>query len=173
MQKFIFILGGVRSGKSRYAIELAKSLSREVAYIATCTNPDKEMEARIKLHRKVRPKYWKIVEESRDISFALNKLKNKYDAVIIDCLGLLVSNLLSDDLKDGEILKNVKKLVQDISNNRATTILVSNEVGSGIVPENLLARRFRDLLGLANQLFAKEADEVVLMQSGLPLKIKG
>lgn len=172
MAKFIFILGGARSGKSRYAIELAKSLSRKVAYVATCTNPDQEMTERIRLHKKSRPRHWRVVEENKDISSALHKLKNKYDVVIIDCLGLLVSNLLSDELKDDEIFKNVKKLVQGISNNRATIILVSNEVGSGIVPENLLARRFRDLLGLVNQMMAQKADQAILMQAGIPLEIK-
>ena len=173
MRKFIFILGGARSGKSRYATKLAKDLSRKVAYIATCTNPDGEMKKRIKLHRDSRPRHWKVVEEGKDINSVLGKLKNKYKVVIIDCLGLLVSNLLAQGPKDNKILKSLKALAQCISKSKAVIIVVSNEVGSGIVPDNLLARRFRDLLGLANQMMAKGADEVIFMQSGIPLEIKG
>ncbi|MBZ9577983.1 bifunctional adenosylcobinamide kinase/adenosylcobinamide-phosphate guanylyltransferase [Patescibacteria group bacterium] len=173
MRKFIFILGGARSGKSRYATKLARDLSRKVAYIATCINPDGEIKKRIKLHRDSRPRYWKIVEEGKDIGLLFDKLKNKYNVVIIDCLGLFVSNLLLEDLTDNGILRALRKLTPRISRSKAVTILVSNEVGGGIVADNLLARRFRDLLGLANQMFAKEADEVIFMQSGIPLKIKG
>jgi len=172
MAKFILILGGVRSGKSRYAVELAKGLSRKVAYIATCANPDGEMKKRIMLHRNLRPRYWKVLEAAKDINSVLNKLKNRYVVVIIDCLGLLVSNLLAQGLKDSKILKGLKALAQCISKSKAVIIVVSNEVGGGIVPANPLARRFRDLLGLSNQMFAKKADEVIFMQSGIPLKIK-
>lgn len=172
MKKFIFILGGVRSGKSHYAVELAKGPSRKVAYIATCIHPDAEMKERIKLHQSFRPKHWKVIEEGQDIGSVLNKLKNKYELVIIDCLGLVVSNLLADQRNDNEILKSLKLLVKRISHQKASIILVSNEVGSGIVPQNSLARRFRDLVGLANQMMAKAADEVILMQSGIPLKLK-
>ena len=173
MRKFIFILGGARSGKSRYATKLAKDLSRKVAYIATCTNPDGEMEKRIKLHRDSRPRHWKVVEGGKDIGLLFAKLKNKYNVVIIDCLGLLVSNLLSEDLTDNGILRALRKITRCISQSKAVTILVSNEVGGGIVPDNLLARRFRDLLGLTNQMMAEKADEVIFMQSGIPMKIKG
>jgi len=172
MAKFIFILGGARSGKSNYALSLAKKISRKVAYIATCTSPDQEMGERIKLHQKSRPKNWKTVEASNDIDIVLNKLKNKYEVIIIDCLALLVSNLLAEGLKDTKILKNLKTLAQCASEAKATVFVVSNEVGSGIVPGNALARKFRDLLGLSNQLMAKKADEVILMHSGIALKIK-
>lgn len=173
MREFIFILGGARSGKSNYAVRLAKELSEKVAYIATCTTPDKEMKERIKLHRIPRPHYWKVIEEGKDISSILTKLKNKYEVVLIDCLGLFVSNLLSDRLKDKEIKKRLVMLSDTISKSRFTTILVSNEVGSGIVPNNLLARRFRDIVGFTNQLMAKKANEVIFMQSGITIKIKG
>jgi len=173
MKKFIFISGGVRSGKSHYAIELAKKLSRKVAYIATCTSPDEEMQERIKLHKNSRPANWEIVEVAKEIIPALNKLKNKHDVVIIDCLGLFISNLLSEELENSQILSALKKLAQSISKAKGVTIVVSNEVGSGIVPDNPLARQFRDLLGIANQIMAKEANEVILMHSAIPLKIKG
>jgi adenosylcobinamide kinase/adenosylcobinamide-phosphate guanylyltransferase len=172
MSKFVFVLGGARSGKSRYAVELAKRLSQKVAYIATCSNPDAEMKKRIGLHKDSRPCHWKVIEEGKDIRGVFDRLKNKYAVVIVDCLGLLVTNLLAQN-KDRQILKNLEQLARCISKSKNTTIVVSNEVGGGIVPENALARRFRDLLGLGNQMMAKTADEVILMQSGIALKIKG
>ncbi len=172
MQKFIVILGGARSGKSRYAIKLAKKLGKEVAFIATATSSDSEMKERIRLHKISRPRYWKTIEESKDISSILPKLKDRYEVVLIDCLGLLISNLLADDLRDKEIERIMKRLINAILKTGLVTIVVSNEVGSGIVPENPVARRFRDLIGFANQMMAEKADEVILMQSGIPIRIK-
>lgn len=172
MKKLILILGGSRSGKSSYAVKLAKESKKRVAFIATCSFPDKEMMGRIKNHRSSRPRHWKLVEEGKDVGKVLAELQKKYDVVLIDCLGLWVSNLLADNLDDKEIETKIKCLLCAISKIRITTILVSNEVGSGIVPDNLLARRFRDLVGLANQIFAKKADEVIFMQTGIPVIIK-
>lgn len=169
---FIFIIGGVRSGKSRYAVKLAKGLNLCTAYIATCVHPDQEMKARIKQHKNSRPASWTIFEEGQDIPVLLNKLKGRYKVVVIDCLGLLVSNLLAENLTDAAILRKLKRLARGLSQRPATVILVSNEVGGGIVPDNPLARRFRDLVGLANQILAEQADEVILMQAGIPMKIK-
>jgi len=173
MTKFTFILGGARSGKSRYAVESAKRFKKKVAFIATATSPDEEMRKRIKLHRDLRPRQWKLIEEGRDISAILSKLEGKYEVILIDCLGLLVSNLLADNLEDKEIEMRIKKLIKAILKASFTTILVSNEVGSGIVPQNALARRFRDLLGLANQMLASKADKVIFMQTGIAQRIKG
>ena len=173
MKKFILILGGARSGKSRYAVELAKGFSKKVVFIATAAPLDREMSKRIKLHKLSRPKYWKTVEEGRDIAAALSPLTGKYEVTLIDCLGLLISNLLVDGFNDREIGKRIKSLSNAITKLNCITILVSNEAGCGIVPENPLARRFRDLLGLANQMMAKCADEVIFMQSGIPVTIKG
>jgi adenosylcobinamide kinase/adenosylcobinamide-phosphate guanylyltransferase len=173
MGKVIFILGGARSGKSQFAIKLAKKNARRIAFIATCVCPDEEMKKRIKLHQTLRPKDWKLIEEGKDIDMVLVNLQNKYDLVLIDCLGLWISNLLADNLRDREIEKKIKKFLMAISKIKIDVILVSNEVGSGIVPENLLARRFRDIIGWVNQLVAKKADEVIFMQAGIPLKIKG
>ncbi len=172
MKKLILVLGGARSGKSSYAVELAKEFKKKVVFIATATSSDEEMAKRIALHRNSRPKQWKLVEEGRDISAILPALKDRYEVVLIDCLGLLVSNLLADDLTDDEIEKRIKKLVEAILKIDVTTIVVSNEVGSGIVPMNALARRFRDLLGLSNQMIAKKADEVIFMRAGIPVRIK-
>lgn len=173
MKKFILILGGTRSGKSRYAVELAKKLNRKVAFIATAISSDEEMKKRIKLHKISRPQHWKLIEEGRNISSILSKLKSKYEVALIDCLGLLISNLLMENLKDKEIERRIKKLINAISKTNLTIILISNEVGMGIVPDNPLARRFRDLVGLANQMIAKNADEVIFMQAGIPLRIRG
>ena len=173
MKRLILILGGARSGKSSYVVELAKRLSKRVVCIATAISPDEEMKERIKIHKSLRPRQWKVIEEGKDISSVLPKLKGKYEVVLIDCLGLLVSNLLADNLEDKEIVVRIEKLIDSILQVKLTTILVSNEVGGGIVPDNLLARRFRDLLGLANQMIARNADEVIFMQAGIPLRIKG
>jgi len=173
MKKLIFILGGARSGKSSYAVELAKELSERVAFIATAASLDEEMKKRIKMHKASRPRHWKVIEESKNISSILPKLNDKYEVVIIDCMGLLISNLLVGNLKDREIEKKIKAAIDTIQKSKLTAILVSNEAGMGIVPDNLLARRFRDLLGLVNQIAAKKADEVIFMQSGIPIGIKG
>ncbi len=173
MKKFVFILGGARSGKSSYAVKRAKKLKKKVVFIATATSPDREMKEKIKLHKAARPRQWKLIEEGKDVSSILSKLNGKYEVVLIDCLGLLISNLLESNLKDREIERRIKKLINTIVRISLTTILVSNEVGSGIVPANPLARRFRDILGLANQTMARKADEVIFMQSGIPVTLKG
>lgn len=167
-----FILGGARSGKSSYALELAKEGQEKVAFIATCVNQDKEMKEKIKKHKLSRPQNWKLVEEGRNIASVLPQIVNKYRVILIDCLGLWVSNLLLDELKDNEIEKKFHDLLDAILGIKTRIILISNEVGSGIVPDNLLARRFRDLLGSLNQMIAKKADEVIFMQCGIPIKIK-
>jgi adenosylcobinamide kinase/adenosylcobinamide-phosphate guanylyltransferase len=173
MKKFVFILGGARSGKSSYAVELTKKLSKKVVFIATAASPDREMKQKIKLHKAARPWQWKLIEEGEDVSSILSKLNGKYEVAVIDCLGLLISNLLESNLEDEEIERRIKKLINAILKVSLTTILVSNEVGSGIVPVKPLARRFRDILGLANQMMAKKADEVIFMQSGIPVVLKG
>jgi adenosylcobinamide kinase/adenosylcobinamide-phosphate guanylyltransferase len=173
MKKSIFILGGARSGKSSYAVDLAKKSRKRTAFIATCTSFDSEMKKRIKAHKKSRPRQWKVIEEGKHIDSVLIKLGNKYEVILIDCLGLWISNLLAEKLADKQIEKEIAKLIKSISKRKDVTILVSNEVGAGIVPDNPLARRFRDLLGLANQMMAREADKVIFMQSGIPMIIKG
>lgn len=173
MSRFIFIIGGARSGKSRYAVELAKRFKARVAFIATATLSDQEMKKRIKQHKSFRPRHWKVIEETENVASILPPLKDRYGVILIDCLGLLISNLLASGLKDKEIEKRIKILLETILKLELITILVSNEVGAGIVPENPLARRFRDLIGFANQKMAEEADEAILMQSGIPIKIKG
>lgn len=172
MTRLILILGGARSGKSSYAVELAKKRGGKTVFIATAAPSDMEMKKKIELHRISRPREWGLVEEGKDISSILRTLKDEYEVVLIDCLGLLISNLLADNLDDEEIERRIGALVEAAQRLDLTTIIVSNEVGSGIVPVHPLARRFRDVLGLSNQMVAKKADKVILMQAGIPLVIK-
>ncbi|MFB0526207.1 MAG: bifunctional adenosylcobinamide kinase/adenosylcobinamide-phosphate guanylyltransferase [bacterium] len=175
MGKLILILGGARSGKSGFAIAQAKKLSSGqsgVAYVATAFAVDEEMLRRIDRHRKRRPASWKTIEERVDISKILAKLKN-VSIVIIDCLTILISNLLLSGEKERAILKKIKELFRTLKKRNLTTLIVSNEVGMGIVPDNRLGRSFRDIAGQSNQIVAKLADEVYLLEAGIPLKIKG
>lgn len=172
MSDFIFVLGGARSGKSAYALNLAKERSRKVLYIATAEANDAEMKSRISMHKASRPKYWNTVEEPLDLIAALKKQKHKYEVIIIDCLTLYLSNLMHKGLKQGAIIRIIKEASGHIKAMKEKIIVISNEVGSGIVPENKLAREFRDIAGLSNQIMAKAADEVVFIQAGIPVRLK-
>jgi adenosylcobinamide kinase/adenosylcobinamide-phosphate guanylyltransferase len=173
MRKFVFILGGARSGKSSYAANLAKSYGKRIVFIATCIPVDSEMKKRVKLHRKFRPSTWKLIEEDIDIDDALRKVKSKCDAILIDCIGLFVSNLMAVEPNDEKIEKKVWQVIKQIKKRSSDVIVVSNEVGMGIVPDNPLARRFRDLLGKANQILTQNADTVIMMHAGIATIIKG
>jgi len=173
MSKIILVLGGARSGKSRYAADLAKSIDKKTVFIATATALDEEMKERIRLHKVSRPKNWGLIEEPLNLSKALLGLKLVYDTVLIDCMGLWVSNLLMANMKDGQIEKKIKELTKSILKIKTgQVIIVSNEVGAGLVPADPVSRRFRDLVGLANQIMASAADEVIMMQAGIPVRIK-
>lgn len=166
MGKIILITGGARSGKSSFAEILAKkSGTRRRFFVATGQAFDKEMQKRIARHKKQRGKYWKTIEEPRDVSMVLSKLHK--GVVVIDCVTLWVSN------HNGDIRKEIRDTLRIAKKSGFSTIIVTNEVGSGIVPENKLARRYRDTLGKVNQIIAKEADIVYLMCSGIPIQIKG
>lgn len=173
MSKMIFILGGARSGKSRYAAEMAKKRGKKTVFIATATALDEEMKERIRLHKISRPKEWELVEEPVNLSSIILRLKPIYRVAIIDCVGLWISNLLMANMKDRVIEKKIKELGANILKAKAgLVIIISNEVGGGIVPGDPLSRRFRDLVGLANQIIALRADEVIMMQAGIPVRIK-
>ncbi len=173
MGKLIFITGGARSGKSKYAAKLAKNISRKVLFLATGAAKDEEMKKRIEEHKKSRPTYWETVEKTKDIASALLNIKSSYKVVIIDCLTFLISNLLLDGINEKTILEEIRKIVEIILKNDYTVIVISNEVGGGIVPDNKLGRKFRDTAGLANQIITESAQQVYLVVSGIPLKIKG
>jgi adenosylcobinamide kinase/adenosylcobinamide-phosphate guanylyltransferase len=174
LSSLIFITGGARSGKSSLALQLAKESGGKVAFVATARSGDQEMAERILIHKRSRPKEWTTVEEPADIPSAL-ALARGHDVVIIDCLTLLLSNLMLEGNRFGEtdqILDKIEALAQASRSFDGTVIVVSNEVGMGIVPENELARKFRDTSGRANQIMAEAADEVYICLSGIPVKIK-
>ncbi|MFZ2937129.1 MAG: bifunctional adenosylcobinamide kinase/adenosylcobinamide-phosphate guanylyltransferase [Candidatus Omnitrophota bacterium] len=171
MGKITFILGGTRSGKSAYALGLARK-HKNVAFIATCQVLDEEMKERIKLHKKSRPKHWQTFEESRDVASMLKKMDNKFDCIVIDCLTLLVSNLLLDSESVKLIESRIEKMLANLKSKNAHALIVSNEVGLGLVPANKLGRDFRDITGKVNQIVAIRADEVFFMASGIPLELK-
>jgi adenosylcobinamide kinase/adenosylcobinamide-phosphate guanylyltransferase len=175
MGKLILILGGARSGKSSFAVARAKKLSSGrcgVVYVATASGLDEEMKRRIERHRKKRPSSWKTIEERKDISKIFAKL-GKASVVIIDCLTILISNLLLSGEKEAATLRKIKEFLGSLRKRKLTALIVSNEVGMGIVPENRLGRNFRDIAGQSNQIVAKMADEVYLLEAGIPVKIKG
>ena len=171
MNKITLILGGARSGKSTYALSLAKKQNK-VAFIATCQGLDKEMEQRIKLHKEARPKHWQTFEEPKELEALLGKIGNTFDCIIIDCLTLLVSNLILSGDKERDIFNKFTAILVQLEKKKAKVIIVSNEVGLGVVPVSKLGRDFRDITGRLNQLVVSYADEVFFIVAGLPLKIK-
>jgi adenosylcobinamide kinase/adenosylcobinamide-phosphate guanylyltransferase len=170
-----FILGGARSGKSAFAQRLAMK-GRQVLFVATAEAHDDDMARRIEAHRKDRPAEWDTLEEPVDLAESLKDAVAAYDTVVVDCLTLWVSNLL---LKyEGEadcekrILASADGLLEVIASSNANWIVVSNEVGLGIVPEYALGRVYRDALGRVNQRFAAQADTAYFMVAGLALDLK-
>ena len=160
------LLGGVSSGKSRTATALAAGTGRQVTLLATAEALDDEMVARIARHRVQRPDTWAVVEEPIALTAAIERMAAS-DVLIVDCLTLWVSNLLGvGATSDEEVLAQAAAAAKACASRDAPTIVVSNEVGAGIVPANALARRYRDLLGRVNASFADEADTVALMVAG-------
>lgn len=169
----IFITGGCRSGKSRHALDYANRHFSKKLFLATSEVLDEEMAQRIENHKKVRGPEWQTIEEPVEI---VNKIK-EYGAdgkvILIDCLTLWLYNLLMRWDNDSRIIDETDKLINIIKQNPASFILVSNEVGMGIVPADPLSRRYRDLLGTMNQRIAEALDTVIFMVSGIPLFLKG
>ncbi|MFA4983952.1 MAG: bifunctional adenosylcobinamide kinase/adenosylcobinamide-phosphate guanylyltransferase [Candidatus Omnitrophota bacterium] len=172
MGKLIFITGGSRSGKSSLAVKLAQSSRKDKVFVATCVPIDKEMKERVALHKKNRPSSWKTIEESRALASLLRKEAASRALIIIDCLTLFVSSLMMKGRGEDEIKKEVAEITAAVKNGKSDVIIVSNEVGCGLVPESKLGRRFRDIAGSVNQIVASRADEVIYMISGLPLILK-
>jgi adenosylcobinamide kinase / adenosylcobinamide-phosphate guanylyltransferase len=166
--KLTFVIGGARSGKSRYAEGLISALPPPWFYLATATAGDAEMATRIEAHRARRAAAWHTVETPRDIAGALAACGQA--PALIDCLTLWLSNLM---LAEADIEAEVERLEQALRAAAAPVVLVANEVGFGVVPDHPLGRRFRDWQGLVNQRMAARADRVVLMVAGLPLVLKG
>lgn len=172
MGKITFILGGARSGKSTYALDLAKKRAQKTVFIATCQALDKEMKQRIELHKKSRPADWQTFEEPYDVVKVLKKIGDKFDCIVIDCLTLWVSNLMLSKNTSDSIETMIAEIIAHLKKTKSISIIVSNEVGLGIVPVNRLARDFRDIAGVVNRIAASQADEVVFMVSGIPLRVK-
>ena len=165
----LFVIGGARSGKSRYAQARAEAAGENPVFVATAEAFDDEMRARIAQHRADRDARWRTVEAPRDLPAAIDALNCSGAVVLVDCLTLWASNLL---LADADIPAATAGLCAAIDRFKGSLILVANEVGLGIVPDNALARRFRDAAGQLNQAVAASAHEVVLLAAGLPLTLK-
>lgn len=177
MAKIILAIGGSRSGKSAYAQKLAESLPGAKAFVATCPTPtgdDEEMLARVELHQKDRLEVdWLTIEEEINLDVVLAG-NLQIQTMLVDCLTLWISNLMHvlPELDENEMTTLCQQLIATCRKRSGTVIFVTNEVGCGIVPENALARKFRDLSGRCNQAVAKEADEVIFFSCGLPLFLK-
>jgi adenosylcobinamide kinase/adenosylcobinamide-phosphate guanylyltransferase len=169
--EIILITGGARSGKSGYAESRALEIGRKPLYVATAEAQDEEMARRIAEHRKRRGTQWRTIEEPLELTEALLAERGKTDCALMDCLTLWLSNLLIR--RDEESAANqVRDLIAKLLRLDFPVIFVTNEVGWGIVPDNPLARKFRDLSGWTNQQMAQAADEVVLMVAGVPIIAK-
>jgi len=169
----IFIIGGCRSGKSSHALELAgQSQVNKKLFIATCVPNDKEMEKRVERHKRERSRQWETLETPVGIPDAITDNSPTCDVILVDCLTLWISNLFFEKKEMDEISDHVQRLTHSIKTAKCPVIIVSNEVGTGIVPENSLARHFRDVVGFANQNVAKSCDRVIWMVAGIPVQIK-
>jgi adenosylcobinamide kinase/adenosylcobinamide-phosphate guanylyltransferase len=172
-KKIIFITGGARSGKSHFAQELAQKFSGLKAYLATAQALDEEMAARIRRHQKNRPEDWQTLEEPLKVPECLEGHGDYFSLILLDCLTLWISNLMMAGWDELKILEETDRLLKICQRVKCSLIIVGNEVGMGIVPDNPQARAFRDLSGLIQQKVARGADEVFFMVSGLPQKLKG
>ena len=173
IKKIIFITGGARSGKSYFAQELAQKFPDPKAYLATAQALDEEMAERIRRHQKNRSADWRTLEEPLKVPECLEGHGDYFSLILLDCLTLWTSNLMMAGWDEPKILEEADRLLEACQRVKCSLILVGNEVGMGIVPDNPQARVFRDLAGEANELLARAADEVHVIFSGLPLKLKG
>ena len=169
--KLIFVLGGAASGKSQAALDLAGQRGSR-AFVATGQALDREMKARIERHQATRSSDWETVEIPTDIGMWIGRQGLSYQSIIIDCLTLWLSNLKGQRVRDSTIVDATEDLLLAIRRTSARVVIVSNELGLGLVPATKAVRAFRDLAGRINQQVAAEADEVYLVVSGLPLRLK-
>ena len=179
MSNLIYISGGCRSGKSRYAQQLAEELPGKRAYIATCPKIDNEMAKRIELHQQERAgRGWTTIEAPLELTKTI-AAANEFDILLVDCLTLWVNNLLytaeqrKEQLNESDIKDKCRELVASCRRKSQTIIFVSNELGMGLVPADATSRRYRDCLGRCNQTVAQNCDKAVFMVSGLPLNLQG
>ncbi len=172
MAQVTFITGGARSGKSRFAEELAFRHGEPLLYIATAGCGDGEMATRIERHQERRGSAWQTIEEQYDLAGVISGHDGWFKAILVDCVTLWLTNLLLKYEDKSAVLKEVSRTTALFSALKTPLFLVSNEVGMGIIPDNPLGRTFCDLSGEANELLAAAADEVYVTFSGLPLKLK-
>lgn len=166
----LLVLGGARSGKSRYAQQRVEAIEGRLAYIATAQALDAEMDERIARHQQDRGERWQTIEAPLELGEAIGHADLSHDAIMVDCLTLWLTNLL---LAERDIAAATTTLLQTLAACQRPVVLVSNEVGLGIVPDNALARRFRDEAGRLHQSVAAVVPEVVFMAAGLPMHFKG
>ncbi|PNU18855.1 bifunctional adenosylcobinamide kinase/adenosylcobinamide-phosphate guanylyltransferase [Geothermobacter hydrogeniphilus] len=173
MSRLVFITGGARSGKSGYAQRRCEELPGTLLYVATARVEDAEMAERVALHQQQRGERWALLEEPLDLAARLPDVTPGRSAVLLDCLTLWLTNqLFAAGEQPAPVIAAAEQLIETLRRLDIPIFVVSNEVGSGIVPDNALARTFRDLAGRVNQLFAASADEAWLLASGLPLRLK-
>ncbi|MCX5990992.1 MAG: bifunctional adenosylcobinamide kinase/adenosylcobinamide-phosphate guanylyltransferase [Chloroflexi bacterium] len=182
-KRCILILGGARSGKSRFAQEVASRLGERVLFVATAEALDEEMRQRIEEHKKARSSSWRTIEAPFGVGRRIREQSGDAQVVVLDCLTLLVSNVIGQcsgdsaridtKLVDEKLSLEVRELAECIEGTAASFVLVSNEVGMGLVPPNRLGRIYQDSLGKVNQELAQRADTVYLMVAGIPVMIKG
>ena len=172
MVETILVIGGCRSGKSRQALNLTEQYPGQKIFIATCIPQDSEMEQRVQHHQQQRSDTWKTIEVPIFLPKAIDTYGVKGNALLVDCLTLWINNLIMHDQDPTKIDTHIAALTRSLEKIECPVILVSNEVGCGIVPENNIARRFRDIAGFTNQKVAGCADRVIWMVAGIPVKIK-
>jgi adenosylcobinamide kinase / adenosylcobinamide-phosphate guanylyltransferase len=171
VKETIFVVGGCRSGKSRHALELAETISDiQRIFIATCVPYDEEMKDRVRRHQQDRGSTWITVDAPVELADAILKYSQNARVILADCLTLWMSNLL---MGSENMESRVEELTKAINQAQCPVIVVSNEVGTGIVPENALARQYRDAIGFANQKVAACVDKVIWMVAGIPVMVKG
>jgi adenosylcobinamide kinase/adenosylcobinamide-phosphate guanylyltransferase len=173
--KLVFVTGAARSGKSFFAEKMALKLEGQVIYIATCVPGDDEMLDRVSRHQARRPAHWQTIEEALDPVLVIKEFDELGHIFLLDCLTLLVSNLLLQtniELGEEQLLQKITELAMVSRESAADVIIVSNEVGWGIVPGDPLSRLYRDIIGRANQTIAAYADEVYITIAGIPIELK-
>jgi adenosylcobinamide kinase/adenosylcobinamide-phosphate guanylyltransferase len=170
--QLLLVTGGSRSGKSHYAVERARTWGAHVLYVATCQPADEEMRERVRRHQEERPATWTTLESGPDVLHAIQQAGPGVDGILLDCLTLYVSSLLMSGCSELEVMHQVDALCLALRQGHRPTVIVTNEVGWGVVPETPLGRLFRDAAGRANQVAARHAQEVVLLVSGVPVVIK-
>ena len=171
MKHIVFITGGGRSGKSRYALQLASQYDKK-AFIATAEPIDEEMQERIARHRRERGESFITIEEPLDLAGAVGSLPPEIDVAVIDCLTVWLGNLMHRREVENQEFPELSAFIDALKDPPCDLIIIANEVGMGIIPHNEMARRFRDLAGGLNQKVAGLASRVVLMVSGIPLAVK-